>query len=148
MSYTSAGSSAEMTSSAPNAQVLSMLSLFPELLDWSFYVPFFFRLFLSCYLLAAGYHLIKKNNRGEGEEKLTWGIFGTLIMAIGFFLLLGVYTQILGVISFVISLLAIYCKKHHSHNTPESIAFYTLFGLLSLSLLFLGAGPFAFDLPL
>lgn len=125
-----------------------MLSLFPELLDWSFYVPFFFRLFLSCYLITAGYHLIKKNNKGDGEEKLTWAIFGTLVMLIGFFLLLGVYTQVFGVISFVISLFAIYFKKSHSHNIAESITFYILFGLLSLSLLFLGAGPFAVDLPL
>lgn len=123
-----------------------MLSLFPELLDWSFFVPFFFRVFLGCYLLAVGYHLINKTRRDE--EKLTWAIFGTLVMAIGFFLFLGVYTQIFGVISFAISLLAIYFKKRKSHDTPESIAFYTLFALLSLSLLFLGAGPYAFDLPL
>jgi uncharacterized membrane protein YfcA len=125
-----------------------MLSLFPELLDWSFYVPFFFRLFLGCYLLAAGYQLAKKHKATRDEEKLTWNILGTLIMTIGLFIFLGVYTQIFGVISFAISLLALYFKKHKSHDTPESIAFYALFALLSLSLLFLGAGPFAFDLPL
>jgi uncharacterized membrane protein YphA (DoxX/SURF4 family) len=69
-------------------------------------------------------------------------------MMIGLFLLVGVYTQVFGVITFVISLLAIYFKKQKSHDTPESIAFYALFALLSLSLLFLGAGPYAFDLPL
>jgi uncharacterized membrane protein YphA (DoxX/SURF4 family) len=124
-----------------------MLSLFPELLDWSFYVPLFFRIFLSCYLLMAGNTLIKNNTRKD-TEKLAWEIFGSLIMAIGLFLLLGIYTQVFGTIAFVISLLAIYFKKHKSHDTPESIAFYLLFGLLSLSLLFLGAGPYAFDLPL
>lgn len=125
-----------------------MLSLFPELLDWSFYVPFFFRIFISCYLLTAGYHLIKKNKTKGGEEKLTWTIFGTLIIAAGLALLLGIYTQVFGVISFVLSLLAIYFKKHKSPDTTESILFYLLFALISFSLLFLGAGPYAFDLPL
>jgi uncharacterized membrane protein YphA (DoxX/SURF4 family) len=95
----------------------------------------------------AGNTLIKNKARKD-TEKLAWEIFGSLIMAIGLFLLLGIYTQVFGTIAFVISLLAIYFKKHRSHDTPESIAFYTLFALLSLSLLFLGAGPYAFDLPL
>jgi FtsH-binding integral membrane protein len=125
-----------------------MLSLFPELLDWSFYVPFFFRIFLSCYLLTVGYHLIKKNKAENDEEGLAWTIFGTLITATGLALLFGIYTQVFGVVAFTISLLAIYFTKRRSPDATESIAFYLLFGLVSLSLLFLGAGPYAFDLPL
>lgn len=125
-----------------------MLSLFPELLDWSFYVPFFFRIFLSCYLLTVGYHLYNKHKVKDNEERLAWTIFSALIMVVGIFLFLGVYTQIFGVITFAISLLAIYFKKQKSHDTPETIAFYILFGLVALSLLFLSAGPYAFDLPL
>lgn len=125
-----------------------MLSLFPELLDWSFFVPFFFRLFLGGHLLMVGYRLLKKHQSKHDDEVLAWWIFCVLIMSVGLFLLLGVYTQVFGVIVFVLSLLAMYFKKRGSHDATESIAFYTLFGLLALSLLFLGAGPYAFDLPL
>lgn len=125
-----------------------MLSLFPQLLDWSWYVPFIFRLFLGFYFFFIGYSFTRSSSAKNSQDGLAWLILGLLIiiLSLGFFL--GIYVQIVGVIGFVLSLLAIYFKHENASFTPESVGYYLLLGVVSLSLLFLGAGPHAFDLPL
>ena len=127
---------------------MSMLSLFPQLLDWSWYVPFFLRMFLAFYTIGLGVAFIKKNKEAEQKDNFTWTAFGILVIALGFLYLLGIYTQIAGVIGFSLSLVALAIKRKYSELAPEPIKFYVLIGLVSLTLLFLGAGPYAFDLPL
>ena len=125
-----------------------MLSLFPQLLDWGWYVPLIFRIFLGFYFFSVGYSFTRESQTKSGQDGLAWLTLGVLIilLCLGFFL--GVYVQIVGVIGFTLSLLAIYFKQKNVSFTPESVKYYLLIGLVSLSLLFLGAGPHAFDLPL
>lgn len=125
-----------------------MLSLFPELLDWSFFVPFFFRVFIGLYLIAIGYRFIKKSGANKKQDVLAWGIFGSLLVLIALCLLIGAYVQIAGAVTFIMSLKTIYFRKRGIPELNESIAFYALFALVALSLVFLGAGAYAFDLPL
>lgn len=127
-----------------------MLSLFPDLFDWSFYVPFFFRVFLSLYILGVGYSFFKKSTdpAESSEDKLSWGILGGLFIILASCLLVGVVVQVAGAVAFAVSLFAIYAKKYNIKEIDESTTFYLLFALLSISLVFLGPGPFAFDLPL
>ena len=127
-----------------------MLSLFPDLLDWSFYVPFLFRVFLGIYILAAGYRFFKKSMSPteKDEDKLSWGIFGALLVLLAGSLLIGLFIQVGGAITFAVSILALYAKHRNIKDADESTAFYLLFALVGLSLIFLGPGPFAFDLPL
>ncbi len=125
-----------------------MLSLFPELFDWSFYVPFFFRLYIAGYLLYAGYRLTKAGNTASKEDKYSWGTLGYLIIVIAISLFVGAYVQITGVILFVMNMLALYFKNTNKAELNQSTAFYILLALVSLSLVFLGAGPYALDLPL
>jgi len=127
-----------------------MLSLFPDLLDWSFYVPLLFRVFLGLYILGTGYRLFKKSmspTEKDGDE-LSWGIFGTLLVLLAGSLIVGLFIQVAGAITFVVSILACYAKYRNIKDADESTAFYLLFALVGLSLVFLGPGPFAFDLPL
>ena len=125
-----------------------MLSLFPQLLDWGWYVPFIFRIFLGFYFFFIGYSFTRSSRAKSGQDSLAWLILGALIilLSLGFFL--GLYVQIVGVIGFTLSLLAIYFKHKNASFTPETVKYYLLLGVVSLSLLFLGAGPHAFDLPL
>lgn len=125
-----------------------MLSLFPDLFDWSFYVPFLFRIFLSCYVIAVGYSFFKKSIAETEKDKLSWGILGGLLIILALCLLVGLFIQVMGAITFVVSLIALYTKKYIIKEIDESTTFYLLFALVGLSLVFLGPGPFAFDLPL
>ena len=127
-----------------------MLSLFPDLFDWSFYVPFFFRVFLGCYVIAVGYSFFKKSTAPaeKNEDSISWGILGGLLMVLALCLFAGVFVQAAGAVTFAVSLIAIYAKKYHLAEIDESTTFYLLFALVGISLVFLGPGPFAFDLPL
>jgi uncharacterized membrane protein YfcA len=124
-----------------------MLSLFPELLDWSFFVPSLFRLFLGVYLLSIGYNFLKRKDEKESDQDARHAL-GMLLCVFGLGFFFGIYVQVCGVVGFATSLVALYFKQHNSPLTPESKTFYLLVGLVSFSLIFLGAGAYAFDLPL
>ena len=125
-----------------------MLSLFPQLLDWGWYVPFVFRMFLGFYFFSIGYSFTRSRPTKSDQDGLAWLILGALIITLSLGFFLGVYVQIAGVVGFILSLMAIYFKYSNASFTPESVRYYVLLGVVSLSLLFLGAGPHAFDLPL
>ncbi len=125
-----------------------MLSLFPQLLDWGWYVPFMLRIVLGFYFFFIGYSFTTSSRANSGQDSLAWLILGVLIIALSLGFFLGIYVQIAGAIGFVLSLIAIYFKHKKAAFTPESVSYYFLVGVVSLSLLFLGAGPHAFDLPL
>lgn len=125
-----------------------MLSLFPDLFSWSWYVPFVFRLFLGAYLLAIGWRAIRGRLPHANPHEPAWRYFGLVLLLFAACLLFGLYTQVLGAIGFVTALFTIYFKKRGGAAAHESEAFYILFALVSLSLIFLGAGPYAVDLPL
>lgn len=118
-----------------------MLSLFPTLLDWNWYVPLFFRLFLGYYFLSLGLHMTKRS------DEQAWKILGALSSLVGILFIIGIFVQLLGVISSV-SALVMYSRRKMDQFKGESGVFYVLLSLISISLLFLGAGPFAVDLPL
>ena len=119
-----------------------MLSLFPSLFDLSWYVPLFFRIFLGYYFFNLGLYIAKKGSSPK------WRMTGWVSSILGIFFILGLLTQLSGLIS---SIFAIYLSKKKNHKTDlikESHTFYALIALVSLSLLFLGSGPYAIDLPL
>ncbi|HEY9585069.1 MAG TPA: hypothetical protein VJJ02_00550 [Candidatus Paceibacterota bacterium] len=126
-----------------------MLSLFPDLLDWSWYVPFVFRVILGAYFCHIGFTLIQHEGHTEHKnDRSTWIFLGALLFLLGLLFVVGLYAQALGSTGFALSLFALYLRAKKSHHVRESLQFYFLFGIVSLSLVFLGAGPYAFDLPL
>lgn len=125
-----------------------MLSLFPQFFDWSWYVPFFFRMFLAVYALGFGVALIKHQETETTRSNVAWVALGTLVSILGLSFFFGVYTQLSGIIGASLATLAIVLKNKHPMTAIESKKFYFLIILVSLSLLFLGAGPYAFDIPL
>ena len=126
-----------------------MLSLFPELYDWSWYVPLVFRLFLGIYLLYIGWEVTQTKSPAENEkDRLTWKLTGALLALFGLLFFCGIYIQPLGSTGFVLAMLGLFLRSRNSPHAKESRVFYLLIGLVSLSLVFLGPGPYAFDLPL
>lgn len=123
-----------------------MLSLFPELFDWSWYTPLLFRGFLAIYLCTLVFALLRKHH--TSNERLADLGFGILLTLLALMYLLGIYIQIGGAIGFSVAMTALMFRKRHKKDLNESGWFYLLVALVSLSFVFLGAGPYAFDIPL
>lgn len=133
-----------------------MLSIFPDLLSFGFFAPFFLRLTLGIILIQIGYKIAFKY-RGQffkfyQENKYPFAnhfplIFGYLTMLTGGFLIIGFLTQIASLASiYILASLFLSDKDLQIFHFQKS--FYTITIMVSFSLLFLGAGILAIDLPL
>ena len=133
-----------------------MLNVFPDFLTFGLLAPFLLRLAVGFLFLKAG---VKKAKGGAWTtpifEKmhLRPGARYTLALGVievvsGILLIIGLYTQVAALAAALISLFGWYAKKKHPSETPGSKGAFLLLFVISLSLLFSGAGFFAFDLPL
>jgi uncharacterized membrane protein YphA (DoxX/SURF4 family) len=123
-----------------------MLSVFPDLLTFGIIAPFLLRVTLGIILISIGHKVFFKEKKSftgyYTANKYPFAgslpiIFGSLSILVGLFLIIGFLTQ-------VAALLSIYILVSLSFQT----SFYALAVAVSVSLLFLGAGIWAVDLPL
>jgi hypothetical protein len=114
-----------------------MLSLFPELLFLSPFAAFLIRIALAG---VFGYSALSRIRSGNALLKV-FGVIDTLL-AVAF--LLGLSTQLAAAIGMVCT--AAWLVRPDWNPYPKSTAALAL--VMCASLLVLGAGPFAFDLPL
>lgn len=134
-----------------------LLSVFPDLLTYGLIAPFILRVSLGLILIYFSYLKFFS----ERQDKATFfdsvgmrpgSIFSSAIgateLAGGVMLVVGFYTQIAGLVASLIMLAAIFIKWRHPASLRNDIEFYMLLFIVSLSLVFTGAGFFAFDLPL
>ncbi|OHA18992.1 MAG: hypothetical protein A3C08_00635 [Candidatus Taylorbacteria bacterium RIFCSPHIGHO2_02_FULL_47_18] len=134
-----------------------MLSVFPDLLAFWLLAPFLLRVALGLVFVNFGLH---KLGRGRADktaffESLGWKPgeyfafgFGAIELIAGLLLIVGLYTQIAALVVALILLCALILKKKVPHGIESSRGFLALLFIIALSLLVLGAGLFAFDLPL
>ena len=137
---------------------MQTLSLFPQLLDFQMLGIFALRVTLGFIFVYFWYEKITKPHSEKIEffEKLklhpaklyfiivsyTEGILGVLLV-------FGLYTQGVAIVAGAMMLLASIIKWRKSVLLPQgTVAFYIVLSVFSFSLLFLGAGAFAIDLPL
>lgn len=125
---------------------------FPDLLTFGLFAPFIIRLFLGVYFILWGWSAIR--NREEDEKETTHApdssrmkkIVGFIGILAGLFVVFGFLTQIgalaLGILSLYLS------RPTISALGEKNRALYIILFSMALSLLFSGAGFFAFDLPL
>jgi len=134
-----------------------MLNPFPELLAWSGLAPFILRIVLGYLFINLGY--LKLNS-----EKNRWllffetvklkpsilflKIFAIIEMATGAMLIFGLYTQIVALVLTILNFGELYVEYKEESLLKRNLVFYLLVFAISLSLVFSGAGFFAFDLPL
>lgn len=114
-----------------------MLSLFPQLLFLSPFAAFFIRLALAVFF---GYSAYTRFPRASTVLK----VFGAIDAIIALMLLVGFYTQLAALVA-VLCTLSWLARPDWNPYPKSTIA---LAFVMALSLLVLGAGPFAFDLPL
>lgn len=134
-----------------------MLSIFPTLLAYNMIGTTLLRVSLGAIFLVLGYRAMKKDRshflsffnklglRGGVYLAMFFALIETLV---GIFLLAGLYTQIAALVALIISLKLLLLNLFGGKLTSEAPSFYFLTAIISASLLFLGAGLLAFDLPL
>ena len=137
-----------------------MLNVFPDLLFLQLLAPFLIRITLGVMFFWIGYSYIFRDREAVVAQLSTkWpklGPFsvwfgGIFEMITGIFLIVGFLTQIAAIAGMLIAIDALFAKflyKDLDEVVKYSKMFYIFAFVTSLSLLFSGAGAFAFDLPL
>jgi uncharacterized membrane protein YphA (DoxX/SURF4 family) len=134
-----------------------MLNTFPTLLAYSMFAPMILRISLGIILIGVGITSIFEkrelfkayfvSQKFPYPNIVVW-IFGIAEIISGSFLVIGLSTQIVAIIA-VFLLLNIYSfESRDDRLLPYSPPMYLILCVISLSLLFSGAGFFAIDLPL
>lgn len=133
-----------------------MLSIFPDLLSFGLLAPVLLRVTLGIILIIIGRKIAFKY-RGQffkfyQENKYPVPntlplIFGFLTILTGTFMIIGFLTQVAAIIAIYISL-SLHLTDKDLHVFEYQKSFYALMVVVSISLLLLGAGIFAIDLPL
>ncbi len=113
-----------------------MLSLFPELLFLSPFAAFFIRIALAVVFGWSAWQRL----RTETPLK----VFSAIDIVVAVALFLGFYTQLAAIIGVICTTAWLFKPAWNPY--PQSTAALAL--VMCISLLVLGAGPFAFDLPL
>lgn len=135
---------------------LPMLSTFPELFTYGLIAPFMLRVALGTFFVLQGIRrrkqdIISWNNLWNGVKigSLQVGpILAKIQIVLGIFLFVGLYTQISAILAIVF--IAVEWFKRHKVSRLSFAEMWTPIFVLVIagSLLFLGAGLLAFDLPL
>jgi uncharacterized membrane protein YphA (DoxX/SURF4 family) len=134
-----------------------MLTVFPELLNYHLLAPFILRVVLGFVLFNLGYQKFK-------SERIQWEntfdalrlkpkgglvtIFASIEILGGLALIAGFYTQIAALVFVAITFMELYIEQREEALLKRDVVFYLLLLAIAASLLFTGAGFFAFDLPL
>ena len=134
-----------------------ILNTFPTLLTFSQLSPMILRIVLGLIAVNLGYLKLTK-------EKIDWTeLFETInihpaqffvkVLAFveiigGLMLVVGAYTQITAIVFATLFFVEAVLDYRESELEDRDLTFYILMFTISLSLVFLGAGAFALDLPL
>jgi uncharacterized membrane protein YphA (DoxX/SURF4 family) len=121
------------------------LSLLPSLLPYGQVSPLIIRVVLGITLAYFGYEKIKGRGRSSGSNSV---VYGAVEIFIALFLVIGLFTQLAALLNGVILVIKLGAKARERKLLSDGINYYILLLAMAISLLFTGAGLFAFDLPL
>ncbi|MBI2476389.1 MAG: DoxX family protein [Candidatus Taylorbacteria bacterium] len=135
-----------------------MLSVFPSLFSYALVVPLAFRLIVGLTFLWFGFSKLTGERRKNktamfetvGLKPGNWYLWAVAVLEIlgGLALVIGFLTQAATLVLSAIALGAIGIKRRQPAKISSSLGFLCLLFVITLSLLFLGPGFYAFDLPL
>jgi uncharacterized membrane protein YphA (DoxX/SURF4 family) len=133
-----------------------MFSLFPQLLDYQFPAIAIIRVAAGLMFLYIAWRMIITRDDitkarviivGHIQEWMVW-TSAIVTFIVGMLLIVGLWTQGAAILGMLISLKHGLGVRRYSDILPLAGSGYFLLFVICLSLLFLGAGKFAFDLPL
>ena len=125
-----------------------MLSIFPSLFTYSLLSGLILRLTLGLVFLFWGYKRLMSKSEKIGTEKKKITAFGTVKAIIGILLIIGLWTQLAALASAIILIVKLAHKARSKSLFTDGVNYYFILLMISLALLFTGAGALAFDLPL
>lgn len=137
---------------------MQTLSLFPAFFDYQLLGIFLLRVALGFVFFRLWYTQITKH-RADGftffqklhlrPSKLFFWLFSTIGGLASVLLIIGLYTQGAAIATWLFMFIATFIKWLRPEILQRNtLSFYFILSIASLSLLFLGAGAFAVDLPL
>lgn len=134
-----------------------MLNPFPDLLTYSLLAPLVLRLVLGLIFIDLG-ALKLRGEKGHWIASFDAlylrpadffvVIYGLLQIVGGALLIVGLWTQVAALMFVIFTGIELYIEWTAREILKRDITFYLLLFVISLSLLFTGAGAFAFDIPL
>ncbi len=128
-----------------------MLSIFPALLSLELLAPFLLRVTLGAFLAWNSYTILKTGTMHMPERMRSVGRIITVLYGMsGVLLVVGLFTQLAAlVVAILTALMLVYVvasrSPEHAHTHRMPLVFVLA---ISVSLIFLGAGFYAIDLPL
>jgi uncharacterized membrane protein YphA (DoxX/SURF4 family) len=134
-----------------------ILNTFPDLLTFSILSPFILRLVLGLIAINLGYLKLGKENSAWKKlfetihfhpSRYFVNLFAGVEIVGGLFLLTGSYTQLTAMVFAVTYLCEAILEYREESLEKRNLPFYILLFAISLSLIFTGAGAFAFDIGL
>jgi uncharacterized membrane protein YphA (DoxX/SURF4 family) len=138
---------------------MNTLNIFPDLLTFGLIAPLLLRVTVGLIFIYFGIVKLLK----EKEFKISFfqkiglglksAIFFFWLVAVieiagGILLIVGLYTQAVTLALLTVTAGAMYAKTRYPQSMSNSVEFFILLFIVLVSLLFLGAGFFAVDLPL
>ncbi|MEN9912684.1 MAG: hypothetical protein RLY66_92 [Candidatus Parcubacteria bacterium] len=122
-----------------------MLSVFPALLSYEQLAPFILRVVLGLTLAYFGYQKVLGRGNSSGSNTK---VYGGIEILVSVFLIIGLWTQVAALINAVILVIKLALKIRHKEFLTSGVNYYVLLLAMAVALMFLGAGRFAFDMPL
>ena len=134
-----------------------MLSVFPDLLNYSLLAPFILRVVLGLIFLDLGILIFKSEKARWVASFETLGLrpatffvplYGALQIMGGVLLIIGLWTQVAALAFAIFTGIELYIEWRAREVLKRDMVFYILLFAISVSLLLTGPGAYAFDLPL
>ncbi len=122
-----------------------MPSLFPYLFTFEQAAPFILRIVLGITLAWFGYQKIQQRGESSGSNSI---LYGAVEIIVAIFLIIGLYTQLAAIINIGILLIKLGHKVRSKQFLTDGINYYILLLAMAVAVTLMGAGWFAFDLPL
>ena len=119
-----------------------MFSILPPLLAFQGFAALILRLTLGAVFIIWAYKRFKKDGKNKKD------IIGPIEGIVGVFLVVGFLTQVAAVVSAFILGNRLVSKIKTKAFLTDGVNYYFILFIISISLIFLGAGYIAFDLPL
>lgn len=118
-----------------------MLNLLPKLFDYLLIAPLILRLTLAIFLFL-------KAKKKIGSENHSDKVFGYVGILTSLFLAIGFYVQAVALISIALNIKDMWLENKNTTPNRSEISISALLLIISVSLMFLGAGFLAIDLHL
>lgn len=120
-----------------------MLSLFPNLYQYELVAPFLLRIILGCVLLHWAFREMKTSASGSTKK-----LIGVVEGIAGVLLIIGLAAQGAALFACIDLLVRTFERLQKRALLTDGVNYYLILLVISISILVLGAGTFAFDLPL